>query len=132
LEEAIQQLPADYRRAIQLCKLTDCSLKEAARALGVPMSTLKARLHRGRRSLLRRFKGKHNIAAQLLGVEKHDRHAWQQGKAFVQLEGFESDNLSSAVTRDVDPSNGKRNLDTGSSRNHECLPMGDPDFSRRG
>jgi RNA polymerase sigma-70 factor (ECF subfamily) len=58
LEEALWQLPADHRRAIQLCKLTDCSLKEAARALGVPMSTLKARLHRGRQSLLSRFKGK--------------------------------------------------------------------------
>jgi len=58
LEEALQQLPADHRRAIQLCKLTDCSMKEAARALGVPMSTLKARLHRGQRSLLLRFKGK--------------------------------------------------------------------------
>jgi len=58
LEEALRQLPADHRRAIQLCKLTDCSLKEAARSLGVPKSTLKARLHRGQRSLLLRFKGK--------------------------------------------------------------------------
>lgn len=58
LEEALRQLPADHRRAIQLCKLTDCSLKQAARALGVRMSTLKARLHRGRQSLLLRFKGK--------------------------------------------------------------------------
>jgi RNA polymerase sigma-70 factor, ECF subfamily len=58
LEEALQQLPSDHRRAIQLCKLRDCSMKEAAGALGVPMSTLKARLHRGRRSLLLRFKGK--------------------------------------------------------------------------
>jgi RNA polymerase sigma-70 factor, ECF subfamily len=64
LEEALRQLPADYRRAIQLCKLSDCSLKEAARALGVPMGTLKARLHRGRRSLLLRFKRKtqHRLA----------------------------------------------------------------------
>jgi RNA polymerase sigma-70 factor, ECF subfamily len=58
LEEALRQLPADHRRAIQLCKLTDCSLKEAAGALGVPVSTLKARIHRGRRSLFLRFKGK--------------------------------------------------------------------------
>ena len=57
LEEALRQLPADHRRAIQLCKLTDCSLKEAARALRVPMGTLKARLHRGQRSLFLRFKG---------------------------------------------------------------------------
>jgi RNA polymerase sigma-70 factor (ECF subfamily) len=58
LEEALRQLPADHRRAIQLCKLMDCSLKEAARELGVRVGTLKARLHRGRRSLVLRFKGK--------------------------------------------------------------------------
>jgi RNA polymerase sigma-70 factor (ECF subfamily) len=58
LEEALQQLPEDHRRAIQLCKLTDCSMNEAARALGVPLSTLKARLHRGRRLLVLRFRGK--------------------------------------------------------------------------
>jgi RNA polymerase sigma-70 factor (ECF subfamily) len=58
LEEAIRQLPADHRRAIQLCKLTDCSLNEAARVLGVPLSTLKARLHHGRRLLVLRFRGK--------------------------------------------------------------------------
>jgi RNA polymerase sigma-70 factor (ECF subfamily) len=58
LEEALWQLPADHRRAIQLCKLKDCSVKEAARVLGVSISTLKVRLHRGRRSLFLRFKGK--------------------------------------------------------------------------
>jgi RNA polymerase sigma factor (sigma-70 family) len=58
LEEALRQLSTDHRRAIQLCKLRDCSLKDAARALGVPVGTLKARLHRGRRSLLLTIKGK--------------------------------------------------------------------------
>jgi RNA polymerase sigma-70 factor, ECF subfamily len=58
LEEALRQLPADHRRAIQLCKLMDCSVKEAARVLGVSMSSVKIRLHRGRRSLFLRFKGK--------------------------------------------------------------------------
>jgi RNA polymerase sigma-70 factor, ECF subfamily len=58
LEEALWQLPADHRRAVQLCKLMDCSLNDAARALGVSIGTIKARLHRGRRSLLLRIKGK--------------------------------------------------------------------------
>jgi RNA polymerase sigma-70 factor (ECF subfamily) len=58
LEEAILQLPAKHRRAMQFCKLTNCSMKDAATALGIPVSTLKARLHRGRRSLLLGFRRK--------------------------------------------------------------------------
>jgi RNA polymerase sigma-70 factor (ECF subfamily) len=71
LEEALWQLPADHRRAVQICKLADCSLKDAARALGVPIGTVKARLHRGRRSLFLRFKGK----------TQHRRATFQSGKA---------------------------------------------------
>jgi len=48
LEDALHKLPVEMRRAIQLCKSTDYSLKEAAGALGRRVSTLKARLHRGR------------------------------------------------------------------------------------
>ncbi len=58
LEEALKYLPAQNRRAIQLCKLDDWPVKDAAGALGVPLSTLKARLHRGRRSLLLSVKSK--------------------------------------------------------------------------
>lgn len=71
LEEALWQLPADHRRAVQICKLADCSLKDAARALGVPIGTVKARLHRGRRSLFLRFKGK----------TQHRRATFQSRKA---------------------------------------------------
>jgi RNA polymerase sigma-70 factor (ECF subfamily) len=52
LEGALQKLPVEMRRAIELCKSRDYSLKEAASALGLPVSTLKARLHRGRRALM--------------------------------------------------------------------------------
>jgi RNA polymerase sigma-70 factor (ECF subfamily) len=58
LEEALRELPADHRRAIQLWTLMDCSLEETARALGVPVNTWKARLHRARRLLSLRCKGK--------------------------------------------------------------------------
>jgi RNA polymerase sigma-70 factor (ECF subfamily) len=58
VKEALRHLSVHHRRAIQLCKLRDCSLKEAARALGVPMNTLKLRLHHARRSLILRFNGK--------------------------------------------------------------------------
>ena len=56
--EALQHLPARYRLAIQLCGLGDCSLKDAAATLGLPISTLKARLHRGRSYLVRKLRGK--------------------------------------------------------------------------
>jgi RNA polymerase sigma-70 factor (ECF subfamily) len=52
LEDALQKLPVEMRRAIEFCKSRDYSLKEAASALGLPVSTLKARLHRGRRALM--------------------------------------------------------------------------------
>jgi RNA polymerase sigma-70 factor (ECF subfamily) len=52
LEDALQKLPVEMRRAIELCKSSDYSLKEAASALGLPVSTLKARIHRGRRALM--------------------------------------------------------------------------------
>jgi RNA polymerase sigma-70 factor, ECF subfamily len=56
LDDALHKLPVEVCRAIQLCKSTDLSLKEAASALGLPVSTLKARLHRGRRALMIRLK----------------------------------------------------------------------------
>lgn len=51
LEDALQKVPIKSRRAIQLCKFAHYSLKEAASALGLPVGTVKARLHRGRREL---------------------------------------------------------------------------------
>ncbi|HXX13292.1 MAG TPA: sigma-70 family RNA polymerase sigma factor [Candidatus Eremiobacteraceae bacterium] len=51
LQGALSNLPFESRRAIQLCKFADCSLKEAANSLGLPVSTVKVRLHRGKRAL---------------------------------------------------------------------------------
>jgi RNA polymerase sigma-70 factor, ECF subfamily len=55
-EEAVRRLPLESRRAIQLCRSADYSLKEAASALGMSLSTLKSRLHRGKRDLVVRLK----------------------------------------------------------------------------
>jgi RNA polymerase sigma-70 factor, ECF subfamily len=52
LEHALGKLPVKNRRPIQLCKLADYSLKEAASTLGLPVTTLKVRLHRGKRALI--------------------------------------------------------------------------------
>jgi RNA polymerase sigma factor (sigma-70 family) len=51
LAEALLKLPSESRRAIQLCISAEYSLKEAASALGLPVGTLKVRLHRGERAL---------------------------------------------------------------------------------
>lgn len=61
LEDALHKLPLATRRAIQLCKLGDCSLKEAASTLELPVSTLKVRLHRGRRALMVHLKRKTQV-----------------------------------------------------------------------
>jgi RNA polymerase sigma-70 factor, ECF subfamily len=56
LEDALEQLPVKLGRAIQVYTFADTSVKEAASALGLPVSTLKARLHHGRRALMVRLK----------------------------------------------------------------------------
>ena len=63
LEDALQQLPVEMRRAIELSNSTD-SLKKAANALGLPAGTVKARLHRGRRALMDRVKRETQICSK--------------------------------------------------------------------
>jgi RNA polymerase sigma-70 factor (ECF subfamily) len=53
LARAIEQLPATQRRAIQLLKLQELSLKEAADATGSSVSALKVATHRAMSSLRR-------------------------------------------------------------------------------
>lgn len=51
IAEAMQRLPADQRAAIALTALEGLSYDEAARALRVPIGTLRSRLFRGRERL---------------------------------------------------------------------------------
>lgn len=48
VREAIARLPEDQRRAIEWVVLHDRPLEEVAQALGVPLGTVKSRLHRAR------------------------------------------------------------------------------------
>lgn len=48
LRTRIEQLPASYREALELTEIKGLSQREAAEALGVPYSTLKSRVQRGR------------------------------------------------------------------------------------
>jgi len=51
LVEAVDELEPELRRAIELREFDERSAEEAARMIGVPIGTLKARLFRGRRKL---------------------------------------------------------------------------------
>lgn len=64
LADTLHKLPVESRRAIELCKFAGYSLKEAASALGLPVATLKARLHRGKRALILRLKSDTQIRSR--------------------------------------------------------------------
>lgn len=51
LADALSKLPAANLQAIQLCQFAENSLRDAADTLGLPITTLKTRLHRARRAL---------------------------------------------------------------------------------
>jgi RNA polymerase sigma-70 factor (ECF subfamily) len=61
LADAIRELPAGQRRAIELLKLQELTLKEAAAATGSPIGALKVATHRAMQSLRR-----------LLGASSYD------------------------------------------------------------
>ena len=58
IEEAIDQLPENYRRVIQLRHTQDMEYEEIARVLNIPMGTVKVHLHRARAALARVLDGK--------------------------------------------------------------------------
>jgi RNA polymerase sigma-70 factor (ECF subfamily) len=55
VRRAVCRLPARYRDGLILFYFHDKDLSEAAKSLGIPEGTLKARLHRGRRLLKERL-----------------------------------------------------------------------------
>ena len=56
LRRAIARLPKGQRRAIELMKLRDLSLKEASRESGMSVAALKVSVHRGIKALRASFK----------------------------------------------------------------------------
>lgn len=58
VENALEQIPQDFRSAIILVDLQGLSIDQAADVLGVPSGTIKSRVHRGRR-LLAEILGNH-------------------------------------------------------------------------
>ena len=52
VQEALRRLPEDYRAAVVLCDVVGLPYQEIGEALGVPVGTVRSRIHRGR-ALLR-------------------------------------------------------------------------------
>ena len=59
LARAIQSLPPGQREAVELLKLRELSLKEAAAATGSSVGALKVAMHRAMASLRRALRGSH-------------------------------------------------------------------------
>lgn len=51
IEQAVEELPENYREAVQLYHFQDLTYAEAAEVQGVPLGTFMARLHRARKKL---------------------------------------------------------------------------------
>jgi len=53
--EELRKLPDEYRLAVVLCDVEQLDYAQAAESLGVPIGTLRSRLHRGRHALRQRL-----------------------------------------------------------------------------
>lgn len=51
IQQALEELPPDFRAAVVLCDLEGLSYDEVAHALGVKLGTVRSRIHRGRTML---------------------------------------------------------------------------------
>jgi len=51
IQEALRGLPDDYRAAVVLCDVVGLSYEEIAESTGVPVGTVRSRIHRGRARL---------------------------------------------------------------------------------
>ncbi len=51
VQQALKELPIEYREPLILCDLEEISAKEAAETLAISVPALKSRLYRGRRAL---------------------------------------------------------------------------------
>ena len=51
VQQALAQVPEEFRAAVLLCDMFDLSYKDIAQALDVPLGTVRSRICRGRRAL---------------------------------------------------------------------------------
>jgi len=57
VQRALDSLPPDFRVAVVLCDVADLGYDEIADQLGVPVGTVRSRIHRGRRMLREMLSG---------------------------------------------------------------------------
>ena len=57
VEAALEALPPDYRSALVMACVEGMSYEEISETLGLPMGTVKARIHRGREKLQQMLRG---------------------------------------------------------------------------
>lgn len=62
LRRCLGALPGRYREVIVLCDLQELDYADAAAVLGIPIGTVRSRLHRARRMLLERFHRRQDAA----------------------------------------------------------------------
>lgn len=48
VQDALRQLPEEYRAAVVLCDVIGLSYQEIGESLDVPVGTVRSRIHRGR------------------------------------------------------------------------------------
>jgi RNA polymerase sigma-70 factor, ECF subfamily len=65
LHQAISRLPIPYREAVVLCDLQEMTYADAASVLECPIGTVRSRLARGRRQLLRMLTDQHTNLSPL-------------------------------------------------------------------
>ena len=51
IQQALRNLPDDFRAAVVLCDVVGLSYEEIAEQLGIPVGTVRSRIHRGRATL---------------------------------------------------------------------------------
>ncbi len=51
IQDAVRNLPSDYRAAVVLCDVVGLSYEEISASLGIPIGTVRSRIHRGRSQL---------------------------------------------------------------------------------
>jgi RNA polymerase sigma-70 factor (ECF subfamily) len=51
LQEALDELPPEFRAAVVLCDIEGLSYEEIGATLGVKLGTVRSRIHRGRAAL---------------------------------------------------------------------------------
>jgi RNA polymerase sigma-70 factor (ECF subfamily) len=81
LFDALLKLPGPFRTAIELCDLEGLPTKDAAQRLGVPLSTMKARLFRSRRALKAAILGRRLANRSIRAVDNNARWHRPENKA---------------------------------------------------